>query len=97
MSHKPVTKKEFDKVVSRLKGVEALASHHDPEHHKWISNLYRDANILFRKVHDLQSQLDVVQRQMERIGAPLYRRKSGLVIQRVKQLPEPDYKLRSVK
>jgi len=50
---------------------------------------------LFYRVGALQSELDMVQRQMERIGAPLYRRKGNLYIQRVKNLPTPDYKLRT--
>lgn len=46
------------------------------------------------KKKDLESRIAVLERQMERIGAPLYRIKGNLLIQRVRNLPKPDYKLR---
>ncbi len=39
-----------------------------------IKCLKRDANILFTKFHDIQNQIDIINRQLQRIGAPQYRR-----------------------
>ncbi len=39
-----------------------------------IKGLKRDANILFTKFHDIQNQIDIINRQLQRIGAPQYRR-----------------------
>lgn len=44
---------------------------------------------------ELDRRIAVLERQMERIGAPLYRIKGNLLVQRVRNLPKPDYKLRS--
>jgi hypothetical protein len=48
-----------------------------------------------KQIEELLSRVAVLERQMERIGAPLYRVKGNLLIERVKNLPKPNYKLRS--
>jgi len=50
---KPITRKEWNKLVKQVKEALRLASVHDPEH---------------------ETRLGVIERQMERIGAPQYRR-----------------------
>jgi len=50
---------------------------------------------LFCRVAKLESQLELVQHQMARIGGPLYRTKGNMHIERVRNLPEADYKLRT--
>lgn len=38
-----------------------------------IKCLKRDVNILFKTIHGMQTAIGVLERQMERIGAPQYR------------------------
>ena len=62
----------------------AMASSHDPDHAK--------------ELLELRSRIEVLEREMERIGAPLYRTirkgKTNIHVQRVRALPKPDYSLR---
>lgn len=54
-----------------------LASHHDPEHAKELVNLnnliYAEVKLQDRRFADSCARLSVLERQMERIGAPQYR------------------------
>lgn len=75
-----VKKPNLEKVAAHAWDAMTMASTHDPDHAK--------------ELRELRSRIEVLERQMERIGAPLYRSKGNLHIQRVRNLPEPDYKLR---
>lgn len=85
-NREPTPRKKFVEGVTfkRLAGYSwdamQLASTHDPEYAKYILKLER--------------RLAILERQMERIGAPLYRAVGQILVQRVKRLPKPDYKLR---
>jgi hypothetical protein len=75
-----------------------LASTHDPDLVKDIKNLTNDANILFESKHRIQERLDIVERQLERIGAPQYRVKryrngATVYVQRVRGVKPGDCKL----
>ena len=58
-----------------------LASTHDPEH--------------AIELDELRTRVAVLERQMERIGAPMYRTKGNLLIERVRNLPKADYPVRT--
>lgn len=59
-----------------------LASHHDPDHAKDIKYAKSDIHILFEKVEELESEIQLAQRRLDRIGAPQYRpiKKNGKII-----------------
>lgn len=61
-----------------------MASTHDPDHAK--------------ELVELRSRVEVLERQMERIGAPRYRTickgRTNIHVQRVRNLPKPNYSLR---
>ena len=54
-----------------------LASSHDPDHAKELKRLesliYAEVKLQDRRFADLCSRLSVVERQLEKIGAPQYR------------------------
>ena len=64
---KPITRKEYNKVLRLAKDALELACHHDPEHAKELKKLRKD-------VTHLDILLGVVERQLQRLGAPQYRR-----------------------
>ena len=75
-----ITQANLQKVAARTWDASMQASTHDPDHAKELC--------------DLRKRIEVLERQMVRIGAPLYRTKGNLHVQRVRNLPEADYKLR---
>ena len=54
-----------------------LASTHDPDHEKQLRRLesliYAEVKFQDRRFRDLERRVSVLERQMERIGAPQYR------------------------
>ena len=71
---KPITRKEWKELWSFVRGVAKQASNHDPEH----SQELRDHDSVLADQQgwllSINSRLDVLERQMERIGAPQYRK-----------------------
>ena len=57
----------------RAKAWDALmmASSHDPDHHKWLTQI---TNVLNKDLKEIESRLDIIEHQLRRIGAPQYRR-----------------------
>jgi hypothetical protein len=62
-----ITHKEWNKLNSRLKGVERLASTHDPDLVKRLKEIERRIVTLF-------ADSVIHERRLDRIGAPQYRR-----------------------
>jgi hypothetical protein len=58
-SHRHIAKKAWDAMM--------MASTHDPDHAQKLKCMMRDVNIIFDKLH-------VIERQIERLGAPQYRK-----------------------
>jgi chaperonin cofactor prefoldin len=50
---------------------------------------------LAKELRELRIRIVVLERQMERIGAPMYSTRGNLIIERVRNLPKPNYKLRA--
>jgi len=84
---KPPTRAEFKKVQQQVKDALKLASTHDPDLVKWLKRIDKDVDLLVKYVRKanemfgvditLAAQTDhrlaVLERQMERVGAPQYR------------------------
>jgi hypothetical protein len=51
-----------------------LASTHDPDHDKLIRHSLKEIRILGCDFQKLESRIQILERQIERIGAPQYRR-----------------------
>lgn len=47
-----------------------MASTHDPDHNKWLTEISRVIN---RDLAAIESRLDLIEHQLRRIGAPQYR------------------------
>ena len=61
------------------------ASSHDPEHHKWLTDI---TNVLNNDLKEIETRLDIIERQLERIGAPQYRKIKGGVYAEIVRGPK---------
>jgi hypothetical protein len=67
---KPITRKEYNKLVQQVKDALRLASTHDPDHAKLLND---HARWLVQLGTQLCNRIDIIERQLERLGAPQYR------------------------
>jgi hypothetical protein len=67
---KPITRKEFARHERMIREALRLASTHDPD---LVREIKDHARWLVQLGTELGNRLDVVERQLERIGAPQYR------------------------
>lgn len=67
MSAKPITRKEFNNLSRQVRDALKLASTHDPDLVKQIKALSKIIAAQFDRIV-------VMERQLERLGAPQYRR-----------------------
>ena len=70
---KPITREEYRKVYRLALDGLNLASSHDPEHTKELKGITRNIKYLFKWSDDVDSHLQIIDRQLERLGAPQYR------------------------
>jgi hypothetical protein len=61
-----------------------LASTHDSEHHRWLTRITK---VLNRDLNAIETRLNVIERQFERIGAPQYRLASKGVLAEIVRGP----------
>lgn len=66
----PVTRQEFTNIERMIKDALKLASTHDPDHAKLLSD---HARWLVQLGTEFGNRLDVVERRLDRVGAPQYR------------------------
>ena len=64
----------LEKVAAKSWDAMELASSHDPEHAKDIRDVLDVVRDLAKVVENVEIRVSVLERQMERIGAPQYRR-----------------------
>jgi hypothetical protein len=84
---KPITRAEWNKLVRYSKDCMNLASTHDPDHAVEIRRLFRWSERLFGRVLKLEDRLEVTERQLQRLGAPQYRKiKNGIYAERVRKV-----------
>jgi len=82
---RPITRKEFEKLNSRLKGVEKLASTHDPDIMKLLRDQRKTIDALWGWNKNLDDRLAAAEGQLKRIGAPmLAKQKPGKPQRRLK-------------
>jgi hypothetical protein len=83
---KPITRKEFQLVQRQVKDALKLASTHDPDHAIEIRRALRWCERLFGRVIKLEDRVDVTERQLQRVGAPQYRKvRNGIYAERVRK------------
>jgi len=59
------------RIKQLLWDVAEQASNHDPEHHEWLTDISKCLN---KDLPKIDNRLDIIERQLERIGAPQYRK-----------------------
>lgn len=61
----------IESIAARAWDAMMMASSHDPDHHKWLTEI---TNVLNKELKAVESRLDLIEHQLRRIGAPQYRR-----------------------
>ena len=59
------------RIAARLWDVMIQASSHDPEHQQWLTDLTKVVN---KDLTEIEDRLDLIERALQRIGAPQYRK-----------------------
>jgi hypothetical protein len=71
---KPISRKEWNKLNQHVKDVLKMARTHDPDLVKWLRGLDRRVVNQAKALLEIQSDIETINHQLERIGAPQYRR-----------------------
>jgi hypothetical protein len=86
---KRVGRREYERVLKLAREAIRLASQHDPDHEHSLKLLFAGEECNRKWQEGVEDRLAVIERQMERLGAPQYRivhinGKPPLIVERVK-------------